>query len=93
MSDSILGIGLTALSAAQAGLATTGHNISNVNTPGYSRQEAVQASKAPMFVGGSYIGQGVDVSDVRRVYSDFLDARVVQTQSGASSLSARSDLR
>ncbi len=61
MSDSILGIGLSALAAAQAGLTTTGHNISNVNTPGYSRQEALQTTKSPLFTGGGYVGQGVDV--------------------------------
>jgi len=38
MSNGIFGIGLSGLYAAQAGLLTTGHNISNVNTPGYTRQ-------------------------------------------------------
>ncbi|WP_333842037.1 flagellar basal body protein, partial [Pelomicrobium sp.] len=39
MGNSILNIGVTALTAAQTGLTTVGHNIANVNTPGYSRQQ------------------------------------------------------
>ena len=39
MSNSILGIGQSALNAAQAGLATTGHNIANANTPGYRARD------------------------------------------------------
>ena len=41
---SIYSIGLTGLAAAQAGMQTTGHNISNVNTPGFSRQRVEQTT-------------------------------------------------
>lgn len=67
-----MGIGLTALRAAQTGLATTGHNIANVNTPGFSRQETVLQASRANFTGSGYLGQGVSVQTVRRVYSDFL---------------------
>ncbi len=86
MGDSIIGIGLSGLAAAQAGLVTTGHNISNVNTPGYSRQQTLQSTALPLFTGGGYVGQGVNVDTVRRVYSDFLAARTTRTQSEASQL-------
>ncbi|NJM31721.1 MAG: hypothetical protein HC848_01070 [Limnobacter sp.] len=72
MSTSVYGIALSGLNAARAGLSTTSNNISNVNTPGYNRQEVVQATRSSNFVGGVYIGQGVDVEQVRRVYSDFI---------------------
>ena len=68
----LIGIGLSALRAAQAGLATTGHNIANVNTPGFSRQEAVQTPSNALYTGAGYVGQGVTVSTVRRIYSDYL---------------------
>ena len=51
MSNGIFGIGVSGLAAAQAGLLTTSHNISNVNTPGYSRQEMLQGTRTPMFTG------------------------------------------
>src|SRR5512141_1593449 len=91
MGASLLGIGASGLAAAQAGLATTGHNISNVNTPGYSRQEVVQTNRLPLFTGSGFMGQGVDVTTVRRVYSDFLAARAITAQSDASALAMRQD--
>ena len=86
MGTSILNIGVTALNAAQAGLATTSHNISNASTPGYTRQEAVQVSNLAMKTGAGYLGQGVHVATVQRIYSDFLTRQVTDAQSAASEL-------
>ncbi|WP_244247848.1 hypothetical protein, partial [Pseudomonas aeruginosa] len=41
MSD-LLSIGLSGLGTSQTWLTITGHNITNVKTPGYSRQDAIQ---------------------------------------------------
>jgi len=75
--------GLAGLRTAQTGLAAVSHNISNVNTPGYSRQLTVQTSNTPQFTGGGYIGQGSNVDTTLRQYNNFLDtqAREAQTQS------------
>ncbi len=75
--------GLAGLKTAQTGLAAVSHNISNVNTPGYSRQLAIQTSNTPQFTGGGYIGQGANVDTIVRRYNSFLDtqAREAQTQS------------
>ena len=86
MTSSIYSIGLSGLAAAQAGLLTAGHNIANVNTGGYSRQETLQATRLALFTGSGFFGQGVNVSTVRRVYSDFLVAQQRQAQAGASQL-------
>ena len=86
MSSGIFGIGLSALNAAQAGLLTTGHNISNAATPGYNRQEIVQSTALPQLTGSGYIGNGVDVASVKRVYSDFLGQQVIQAQAQSSQL-------
>lgn len=88
MSNGIFGIGVSGLAAAQAGLLTTSHNISNVNTPGYSRQETLQATRTPMFTGSGFFGTGVNVSSVRRVYSDFLASQTLSAQASASHLDA-----
>jgi flagellar hook-associated protein 1 FlgK len=91
MTSSIFGIGSSALLAAQAGLATTGHNIANVNTPGYNRQEAIQLARVPQFTGGGFMGRGVDVVAVRRVYSDFLAAQTLSTRAQSAELAAREE--
>lgn len=69
---SILNIGARALMANQVVLQTTGNNIANVNTPGYSRQTAVMQTVEGQFTGSGYIGKGVDVVTIQRNYSAFL---------------------
>lgn len=83
---STYGVGVSALSAAQAGLTTTSHNISNVNTPGFHRQQIVQSTKTPQFLGIGFLGQGVQVDTVKRLYSDLLDGQVMQAQAQSSQL-------
>ena len=71
MGSNLLSIGSTALAASQAALNTTGNNIANVNTDGYSRQSVALASKPGQFSGNGFYGQGVDVTTVTRSYNDF----------------------
>ncbi|MDA8383423.1 MAG: flagellar hook-associated protein FlgK [Betaproteobacteria bacterium] len=80
----ILGIGVSALNAAQVGLMTTEHNIANVNTPGYSRQTIVQSAATPQDTGVGFLGSGVQVDTVQRQYSQFLTDQVNQAQTQAS---------
>jgi flagellar hook-associated protein 1 FlgK len=75
----LLNIGLSGLSVSKTSLAVTGHNITNVNTPGFSRQDAVQATNAPQFSGAGYIGSGTTLTDIRRTYNEFLTAEVRNT--------------
>lgn len=86
MGNGIFGIGLSGLNAAQIGLLTTGHNISNAATPGYTRQQVIQTASVPYGTGYGFIGQGVQVSTVLRAYSEFLDTQVVQAQTRSSQL-------
>jgi len=72
----LLNIGLSGLSASKTSLSVTGHNISNVNTPGFSRQSTVQATQVPQFSGAGYIGSGTTLTDVRRSYSEFLSTQL-----------------
>ncbi len=77
----ISGIGQSALAAAQLGIATTGHNIANASTPGYNRQQLLQTAAAAQNFGGSFVGQGVEVGQIRRVYNEFLSQQVNLSQS------------
>ena len=88
MATSIFGTGVSALNSAQMGLATAEHNIANLSTPGFTRQQTVQAARQPQFTGAGYIGQGVDVNTVKRVYSEFLGKQVLQEQGLSSQLDA-----
>ncbi len=85
-SGSLLSIGLSGLNAAQAGLTTTGHNIANVNTAGFSRQQVIQGTQQPMYTGAGYFGQGTDIETVRRMYNEFLAAQTQQTTASATAL-------
>jgi flagellar hook-associated protein 1 FlgK len=79
MATDISAIGLRALNVAQIGLATTQHNISNVNTPGFHRQEITQSTLLATNVGSGWLGQGVKVDTIKRIYSEFLDNQVLST--------------
>lgn len=68
----ILDIGISGLKTHQTALTVTGHNIANVDTEGYSRQEATIVNASPNFQGGIWLGNGAFVDDVRRVYDEFL---------------------
>lgn len=85
-----LDVGISGLRAAQIGLTTTGHNITNAATPGYHRQEIGQSANTPLSTGAGFIGTGVNVDAVKRVYSEFLDYQVLTAQTKSSYLDAYS---
>lgn len=78
---SLLNIGMSGLAAGHASLLTTGNNIANVDTAGYSRQQTVQSSKGSNQYGNVFIGSGTTLSDVRRVYNSYLDGQLQTTTS------------
>ncbi|MBC3886108.1 flagellar hook-associated protein FlgK [Undibacterium griseum] len=80
MGTNILNIGQSALAAAQTGISTVGHNIANASTPGYNRQVVLQTANAPQILGGSYVGQGVSVSQIQRQYDTFIGQQVNAAQ-------------
>jgi len=82
----ILSIGKSALTAAQVGLDTTGHNIANASTVGYSRQVIVQGAVAGQDSGFGYVGKGTEVIAVRRIYSEYLSSQVISAQTSKGQL-------
>jgi len=80
MGNSVFGIGITGLAAAQANLITTGHNIANAATPGFHRQRVELQNAVPQPTGNGFLGSGVDIVTVSRVYSDFLDNQVTDAR-------------
>ncbi len=68
------------------GQSTTGHNIANVDTEGFSRQEIIQESARPMSNGK---GTGVDVTGVRRIQDGFTKQKVIDEQTNVSTWETR----
>lgn len=89
MTSGLLGIGRSALLASYAQLQTTGHNIANANTPGYSRQDAVFASAGGTGTGSGFVGRGVTLTDIQRHYDRFLGTELASAQAASSADDAR----
>src|SRR5215207_9212329 len=90
---------LRGLMAQQRMLDTTGHNIANASTVGYSRQEAtlsasialrLQASGSQSAT-GAHLGSGVDVQGFRRIRDQFLDAQYRAQNTSLSDWKARAE--
>lgn len=72
-----------ALQQFQTALSTTGHNISNVSTEGYSRQRVVMRTLDPLYEPSlnrpekaGQLGQGMEITDIQRVRDEFIDKRI-----------------
>jgi len=74
---SILGVGNSGLRAASVGLETTGHNVANVATEGYSRRSVNQKTSTPNNRNGLFIGRGVEIDSIERSIDRFLGTRLV----------------
>ncbi|WP_341675316.1 flagellar hook-associated protein FlgK [Niveibacterium sp. SC-1] len=77
MASSVLSIGISGIQAAQAGLATTSHNIANASVLGYNRQSIVQGTNVPQYTGVGFFGNGTNVETIKRNYSNFLSQQVL----------------
>jgi flagellar hook-associated protein 1 FlgK len=80
-------IGLSGLQAQQSALNVVGHNIANVNTPGYTRQRAELTANQALIEGQMFFGSGVTLNAVQGVRDRFLDLQIYQEtarQTGAN---------
>ncbi len=89
--SNILNVGVRALQANQAALSTTGHNIANNATVGYSRQVVKLATVEGQYTGGGYIGKGVEVAAIERVYDMYLTRQAALTKSVSAQDVARAE--
>src|SRR4051812_47842895 len=80
-SSALMSIGMRGMFADYASMQTTGHNIANANTPGYSRQTGNLATAGGQFSGAGFFGKGVDVSSTQRASNKFM---TMQSQAAAS---------
>lgn len=90
---------LSGLQAAQRQLDTASHNISNANTPGYSRQRVDQTAADPMGQTGTFngqagpghIGTGVSIQDIARVRDQYIDGQLHQENAQLGESQIKSD--
>ncbi|MBF0508891.1 MAG: flagellar hook-associated protein FlgK [Deltaproteobacteria bacterium] len=87
---SILNIAQNALFTQQTALQVTGHNIANVNTPGFSRQRATLQTTIPDTSSVGPIGSGVQAYNVERVMDQFIDKQIYQQTSQHSLFDSKS---
>jgi flagellar hook-associated protein 1 FlgK len=83
---SIYSVATSALQSAQVAIATVGHNIANVNTEGYRRQEVILGTNGATRTGSGFLGQGVSVNTVQRAYSELLERQVSRSEAQAGYL-------
>lgn len=76
MGADLFSIGKSGLFASKKSLATTSHNISNVNTEGYSRQQVKTQTNVPLGEGNTVVGSGVHVYSVKRVHDDIVEKKL-----------------
>jgi len=74
---SVLSTGTSALLAFQRALATTSHNVANINTVGYSRQRVDFATADPQQMGYGTVGNGTRIADIRRVADQLAISRLL----------------
>jgi flagellar hook-associated protein 1 len=82
----LLSTSISGLLAFQRALGTTGHNVANANTPGYSRQRVELSTRPPTPSGDGFIGNGVSVNTVERVINSFIGGQLNAATSGNGSL-------
>lgn len=83
---SFLSTSVSGLLAFQRAIDATSQNISNVSTPGYSRQRVDLAARPAQMYANGWVGNGVQVNTTARVYDDMLADQVRVASSSFSSL-------
>ena len=91
-------LGKRSIMAHTDAITTAGHNISNANTEGYSRQRVQMKEFDPLYKPdleraerAGMIGQGIDTQSINRIRDELLDSRIVAQANQESYWQTRSD--
>ena len=80
-----LGIGYSGLNASQVGINTTGQNVANAETDGYSRKRVIQSAATPLSLAPGNVGNGVEIQNIERIFDDFVFRKYTATFSDKES--------
>lgn len=86
----ILNIGKLGIMAQQAAIQTTSHNIANVNTEGYSRQEVILEEAIPLSGEPGQVGTGVNATAIQRKYDSFIEGQITDGRESYGNLDVQS---
>ena len=89
--NSLLGIARSGLMVSQAQIATTSQNVTNAQTPGYSRQRARVSASYPQLMPQGVFGTGVQVDGIERLRNTLLDTTLRRDSQNASLAEERRD--
>ncbi len=101
MSSTFMGIelGKKGVIAHQSALQTTGHNVTNAETDGYSRQRVKMETAHPLYdpslnraERAGHIGQGVMVARISRIRNQFIDDRIIDINNFLGKWKAKNDI-
>jgi flagellar hook-associated protein 1 FlgK len=84
-------IGKSALFTAQQAISVSGHNIANVNTPGFSRQQVTLAENRPENGSPGQIGTGVHAESIRRSFDSFVEQQLLASRERLGEFTASSN--
>ncbi len=87
----VLNIAKEALLAHQQAVAVSGHNIANVDTPGYTRQSLTLKATVPTPEGAGFFGNGVRSMEINRHYDQFMVKRLTGQNSSLKNLQAQQE--
>ncbi len=100
MASTFMGIemGKKSLISEQTAMRTAGHNISNANTEGFSRQRVTRQTEIPLYDPSlnrdqrpGQIGQGVEISKVERIRDFYIDDRIMDESANQGYWKSRND--
>ncbi len=89
--NTIMSLAGQALLTQQQAISVTSHNIANVNTPGYSRQQLNMTTNTPLDSSIGPIGTGVSGAAIERVYDRYLNAQISNESQGLGRWDAQKD--
>ena len=84
-----LDMGNQALQTQIKGLELTGHNLANVNNPGFSRQRMEVDSTYQLETGQQSLGTGVAIQSIQQIRDQILDAQIRSEKSTTGFLESK----
>lgn len=88
---SMMDVGKRSMMNSQTALQTTGHNIANKNTEGYSRQRVELQTADPIGHGKTRVGMGSKTAEVTRTNNSYLEKQIGKEQANLGYFNGKSD--
>jgi len=82
----VLDLASRSMFVVQSNIQTTAHNVANVDTPGFSRQRAVQVAAPSILMGAGQLGTGVEQQTIQRISDQFVQTQLVQEESSSAAV-------